>query len=233
MSENGAHIYLELHSAILVLTMQMALQIVKERNAQRDAEIRVTESSPGTFEINTPRIHLYPDRSLELKITAEKIPVEIKEGMVLCGVKIDREGVSMVEELLNESKRHALRDVCSCLRANLKYDCMAFEGSRYRGMDDAGMIKLSDLVDRGRGLCTQLSAAMLVFAETAGMHGVLVSKRDFRNGLDHVWAEIRTGEGKWVPVDPSYGYVGDSPKTMQLFKEYHNPDVFVYWSCSS
>lgn len=142
---------------ILVLTMQA----VKEKNTQRDTEITVNETSPGIFEIYAPRPYLKSGKPLEFLITLEKVPTEIREDMMICNVTIDGAGKSMMETILNGEKRLTPHKIYSHLHDYLKYDCVRFEGSKYCGIDDTGTIKLSDLLNRGRGLCTHLSVAML------------------------------------------------------------------------
>lgn len=101
------------------------------------------------------------------------------------------------------------------------------------------LITLSKVVDSGHGICQHLSAAIVVLAKEAGMEAAFITNSGLKNvmrkdngkpifkmGLadeiihtGHAWAELKTSEGKWIPVDPSAQLVGDTADGLATFQE--------------
>jgi hypothetical protein len=91
-----------------------------------------------------------------------------------------------------------------------------------------GSNKLSDIFEKGYGVCGNLSLAYLYLAEKLGFKGIIfygdeiknISRSDNKEALFksrevgapapvHFWCEIRLSNGEWIPVDPSTKLVGD------------------------
>jgi len=99
---------------------------------------------------------------------------------------------------------------------------------------------LSQVLEGGFGICTHFATAYLWLAQKAGLKGVILSSGDnviknirrsdnnerlfksFEVGeytSPHVWVEIKTSTGDWIPVDPTTNLIGDTEEGLQMFRE--------------
>jgi hypothetical protein len=101
-------------------------------------------------------------------------------------------------------------------------------------------LPLSEVIESGYGVCRHLAVAMLPLAQAAGLEGALcasnsgriknVIRKDTGQPLfklydidsttdPHVWVELRTSDGEWIPVDPATQLVGDNLESLATFQE--------------
>ncbi|MFZ2522303.1 MAG: transglutaminase-like domain-containing protein [Minisyncoccia bacterium] len=202
-------------------------------------------------------------RSPEIKIVVEKQPVELVEGKsyVNSAVLIDKETERMqslatqAEALLEIPENERPAKVLEILRSKMHYAYndvldklsesdpdLAKWVAENTGLSSpfSHDVPLSDLVEKGYGVCRHLSVAYLWLAQKAGLKGVLLSseygsikniertdtKQKLFRSADigkpvsaHSWVEIKTSDGQWIPVDPSTKLVGDSEEGLAMFKE--------------
>jgi hypothetical protein len=104
----------------------------------------------------------------------------------------------------------------------------------------ADPLPLSEVVESGYGVCRHLAVAMLPLAQAAGLQGALCASNAGRikniirkdNGQQlfklyniesttdpHVWVELRTSDGEWIPVDPATQLVGDNSDSLATFQD--------------
>lgn len=204
-------------------------------------------------------------------ITLEKQPLRIDEGkiydwglLVVDGETDKMQAIAMEAEALKklpEAKRP--RAVLELLRKHIHYayaDVMELVAqqnpelaawvSTNTGLDaPMKKINLSDVFDKGYGICHHLSVTYLWLAQKAGLQGTLMSSghQSIRNidRIDkpgklfqlteigeftgaHSWNEIRLSDGRWVPIDPSTQLVGDTEEGLRMFKDanYETPAGF-------
>ena len=116
-----------------------------------------------------------------------------------------------------------------------------------------GVTNLSELIEHGFGVCGHLSVVLLFLAKEAGMAGALMTnsgsngdpmalinitrtdngqplfktvKRGEKVASGHGWVELRTSDGRWIPVDPSANLVGDTPENLQMFQDANYRSIF-------
>lgn len=201
--------------------------------------------------------------SPEIRIVVEKQPVELLEGKSYCrdAVLVDRETKKMrslaasAETLLKlpESERPA--KVLEILRDKMHYAYddvidklsetspdLAKWVAENTGLSASSVynVPLSELVEKGYGVCRHLAVVYLWLAQKAGLKGVLLTsgsgvikniersdneQKLFRSAEvgkpipAHSWVEIKTSDGRWIPVDPSIKLVGDSEEGLAMFRE--------------
>lgn len=105
---------------------------------------------------------------------------------------------------------------------------------------------LSEIFEKEFGLCRHLSIAYLWLAQYAGLEGVemknhekIINIQRTDNGEklfkmaevgqpapEHSWVEIKTSDGKWIPVDPSTKLVGDTKEGTEMFKKANYLGIF-------
>jgi hypothetical protein len=237
---------------------------------REEATTLISEEPDGSFKISVSSVHLRDAfEPLRFGITVEKVPVEIKEGERYFNIIIDTDNeklrplVEQARELgsiPDEGKRlHAILDLLS---KHMKYasdkaledlsetdpETAAWAAAKVGLHVGQEEVRLSDLIERGYGVCRHFAVALLVLAQEAGMKGALMTNNT-DNGLDryrrviltniirtdtgeplfglevgeqvtcgHAWVELKVGES-WIPVDPAHGLIGDTPENMQMFKD--------------
>lgn len=150
------------------------------------------------------------------------------------------ERVRAVMKLLRESVHYAYNDVVEALS---KTDAeLAKWVSENTGLNSDMVLKvpLSKIIENKYGVCRHLAVANLWLANKAGLSGVILCSKpgkltnivrtDSNEKLfksadvgapvsGHSWIEIKTSEGKWIPVDPSTQLVGDTEENLEMFKQ--------------
>ncbi len=200
--------------------------------------------------------------SPEIGIVVEKQPIELVEGKSYCNeaVLVDKETERMqalatqaevflelpenerpakVLELLRDKMHYAYNDVVEELsKTNPDLGKWVVENT---GPNTSSVhnIPLSEIIEKGYGVCRHLSPAYLWLAQKAGLKGVLLSSIDGIKNIErsdtkqklfkfseigkpvgaHSWVEIKTSDGQWIPVDPSTKLVGDSEEGLAMFRE--------------
>lgn len=204
----------------------------------------------------------YP-KSPELEIVVEKQPIELVEGGVYSGnaILFDAETekmqslASQAENLRDLPESERLGSVLRILRSEVNYAYnevlekvadtdpdLAKWVAENTGLNAARVYKvpLSEIIEKGYGVCRHLAPAYLWLAQKAGLKGAIlnsdqgviknIERSDNHQPLfksvevgdtvaAHAWVEIKTSDGRWIPVDPSTGLVGDSDEGLAMFKE--------------
>jgi hypothetical protein len=199
--------------------------------------------------------------SQEVLLTVGKQPLLLSEGKSFAGfaVLMDQESEKMkqlseqansmrnlpeqqrikeVLELLSNNVHYAYKDVVSGLYQKNQELAKWVEANVVVGARTTD-IPLSEVIDKGYGVCGHLSVAYLWLAQKAGLEGTLMScdhntiKNIARDNTDeklfkstdigqtvsaHMWAEIQTANNLWVPVDPSTRLIGDSEENLSMFQ---------------
>jgi len=214
--------------------------------------------------------------SPEIGIVVEKQPIELVEGKSYgqYSVSIDKETERMqsitaeaegflelpenerpakVLELLRSRMHYAYNDVIEKL-SETDPDLAKWVAEN-TGLNRASgsNVPLSEIVEKGYGVCNHLSVVYLWLAQKAGLEGVILSsdrgviknieRSDTKQKLfqsaeigepvsAHSWVEIKTSDEEWIPVDPSTQLVGDSKEGLEMFREanymaYVNPSLDV------
>ena len=201
--------------------------------------------------------------SPEIELTVEKQPIKIIEGESYADniILIDQENEKMrsiaseAELLLESPESERPRKVLDLLRSKMHYAYnddverlrenepeLAVWIEKNTGLKALNVknVPLSELIEKGYGICGHLSVAFLWLAQKAGLNGVLlksdhgviknIKRKDngqklfnsfeFGNSVSaHHWVEIKKSDGKWIPVDPSTKLVGDSEQGLAIFRE--------------
>ncbi len=182
---------------------------------------------------------------LEFQIVLRKTPTVIIPGMVLAdAVRVDIDAKApILKKAFDEAKRlmkidaqHRPRELLALLydyvkpatddrvkellttdpvRAMWVANNILAQVSRHHPE-----IPLSVLIEKGYGECRHLSPALLVLADAAGIPGIILKEGNCFGSVGHAWVELRVGNDVWVPVDPYFGLVGDSPELMKAFADY-------------
>lgn len=80
-------------------------------------------------------------------------------------------------------------------------------------------LDLSDVIDRARGDCTEHTTLFVTLARAAGLParevGGLLWVSELGAFGGHAWAEVAL-EGRWVPVDPTWGQMPADPAHIRL-----------------
>lgn len=200
------------------------------------------------------------DKSKSIEIVFEKQPVSLKKGEVYSQYTIfDEESdkmKSIAEECLefrNLSEKELLHKILEILRKNIDYPFKdKVEELRKSDQDLAdwldkntpidnypvgGPNKLSDIFEKGYGICGNMSVAYLYLVEKVGLKGVIFYGDEIKNILrsdnneklfksrnieapapTHSWCEIRLSNGDWIPVDPSTELIGDESGIKDFLK---------------
>lgn len=216
----------------------------------------------NTVEFNGLELHPENRSSDAIEVIYEKHPIVIEPGSFPNGkTEIDLEPTEDMQRLGTEAVQlkelpelDRLPAILDLLRSNIEYpyaetleqlqdenaaladwikDRLLPEGS-------GGPNKLSEVIEKGYGVCNELSVAYLWLAQHAGLSGVLlrsdydqitnINRADSDKPLfretplggkvpAHAWVEIRTKSRGWVPVDPSTRYIGDTDEKLQTFHE--------------
>lgn len=191
------------------------------------------------------------DKSKSIEIVFEKQPITLKKGEVYSQYTIfDEESDKMrsiVEECLEFKglpEKELLNKILEILRKNINYpfkdkveelresdpdlaDWLE-ENTPIDNYPASGPNKLSDIFEKGYGICGNMSVAYLYLAEKVGLGGVIFYGDEIKNILrsdnseklfksrevgvsapTHSWCEIKLSNGEWIPVDPSTKLIGD------------------------
>lgn len=102
---------------------------------------------------------------------------------------------------------------------------------------------LSQIVADGLGVCSEYGTLFALLTNDAGMKAMLHSgdvtnqkihgteELIFKNqpeggGEKHFWAEVETSDNDFIPVDPTAGFIGDTPEKLATFQEAYKPGQF-------
>lgn len=201
--------------------------------------------------------------SPEVKVVVEKQPIVIEEGKSYANfsVLIDKETekvhnlVLQAEAIKNLPEHERPAAILNLLRDNIQYAHkdvlekvsetdpeLAQWVAKNTGLNSFSTmnVPLSELVEKGYGVCRHLSVAYLYLAEKAGLEGCFmnsdsgtiknIERTDTKEKLfksteigkpvsPHSWIEIKLSNGQWIPVDPSTKLVGDSPEKLEMFRQ--------------
>lgn len=198
-----------------------------------------------------------------LLITLKKNPINMEVGGYygnMSDVFFDIESKTMLDlaaqaekfKLLPEEQRP--RAILELLRRNVQYsyddtvDALSVNDPELAQWvkENVGIksrksrIPLSEIFDKGYGICGHLSCAYLYLLQKAGLKGTIMLSEPskIRNILrtdtnkplfksfpvggnvdSHYWVEVQMSNGTWIPVDPSTQIVGDTEQGMQMFRE--------------
>lgn len=199
----------------------------------------------------------------KIRVKVEKQPLQLVQGNTYLRNEIvfDKETENMqqlasqAEALTAISERERPRAVLELFRRNVRYayDNIVEElqetnpelakwiaGNTGLSCKTGITVKLSDIIDKGYGVCRHLATGYLWLAQKAGLEGTLmvsilggitnIKRSDTGEQLfksvpvgeglaHHAWTEIRLADGSWVPVDPSVNLVGDNKESMAMFRE--------------
>lgn len=209
--------------------------------------------------------------SSEISVVVKKLPTTILEGKSYANgaVLIDEETEKMssitsraealrtvpeierpkaVLELLRENVQYAYNDVGEAVSKS-DPELASWVAQNTGINSSASNVPLSELIDKGYGVCRHLAVAYLWLAQKAGLEGTLMAsdyggirnikrtdtgERLFKS-VDvgqplpaHAWAEIRTSDGRWIPVDPSVKLVGDTEEGLSMFQEAGYEGIWGY-----
>ncbi len=200
--------------------------------------------------------------SSEIQIVVEKQPIDLVEGRSYAdfSVLMDRETEKMVdlgakaEALLELPEKERPAIILKILRSRVHYAYneviqklsetdpeLARWVAENIGLNSSVLnIPLSEIIEKGYGVCGHLATAYLWLAEKAGLKGVILSSnqgtiKNIRRSdtgeklfesveigqpvSAHSWVEIITSDGVWIPVDPSTKLIGDSRDGLAIFKD--------------
>lgn len=151
----------------------------------------------------------------------------------------ENERPSKVLEILMSSMHYAYNDVIDKLSETDPDLAKWVAENTGLNVSSVSDVPLSELVEKKYGVCRHLSVAYLWLAQKAGLEGVLlgsdwgmiknIERSDTKQKLfksveigkpvsAHVWVEIKTSDGQWIPVDPSTKLVGDSEEGLAMFR---------------
>lgn len=232
---------------------------ITEAEQVRKPEISHTDT---TATVVFPGLHLSANnpRTQEISVVVKKHPAQLIEGESYGqdSVLIDAESEKMkeltlkAEELKTIDENQRPRAVLELLRKNIRYaysdvlelikqsnpELAAWVASN-TGLDSSigNRVPLSELIDKGYGICRHLSVAYLWLAQKAGLEGTIlggpaknIQRTDTGQKLfnsfelgqsipGHEWVEIKTKDNKWIPVDPSTNLMGDTPEGLAMFQQ--------------
>ena len=225
------------------------------------------KQNDGIFEVSHPMVDLASEKPpLKFAVTLGKVPTFINDGVEIESITIDRKSPKLqglydqAQALRSIPERERPRQLLGLLRSNVHFAYTDVLDEVAKGnpelaqwvAENTGINSsssrpqsLSEVVDKGYGVCRHLSVAMLALAKEAGMDGAYLTygpTRDpqylMENVLKddnqplfkmmppgdkyyggHAWVELKTSDGEWIPVDPSTQIVGDTPQGMELFRK--------------
>jgi len=217
-------------------------------------------SGKDEITITIPDVHLDNIKKVSEKVPfiVEKMPKEIIKGETYHGtVFIDSNTPKMniLEEeaikLQNVPEQEKVKHLINIVHDNLLFSYpWVLEELKSKDKELAewintntsiraiGVIPLSELIEKGYGICRHFSVFFLWLAKRAGLEGVILygevknirredTKKplfkltDLGNTLPHTWVELKMTNGEWLPVDPTTKLIGDSEKKLQIFKDAH------------
>lgn len=211
------------------------------------------------FKFKNLNLNAENPRSSELKVTFQKEPMEFKVGNSygpMEEVLFDGNVTEIMDKLSEKASKlkslpeeERLLPLLDLIRDNIKYplqsdiDKLKSEGAEhaqwiednFRKSSMPQHIPLSEIFEKGYGICSHLSVAYLWLAQKAGLQGTFgegrpfnVSRVDnqeplFKNfslgePVSHMWVEIKLSDKQWVTVDPSTKLIGDTAENRKTFK---------------
>ena len=236
----------------------------QERVEQKEKGIEISATKErASASFRNLELNAQNPTSPEIRIVVEKQPIELVEGKSYgnYSVLIDRETERMqslatqaeallelpenerpvkILEILRDKMHYAYNDVIEKL-SETDPDLAKWVAEN-TGLNAASVsnVPLSEIVEKGYGVCRHLATAYLWLAQKAGLKGVILSsdwgviknieRSDTKQKLfrsaevgkpvsAHSWVEIKTSDGRWIPVDPSTKLVGDSKEGLAMFRE--------------
>lgn len=243
----------------------MSLDGVALEQVIKQAEKVVKRSSDQSqAEIIFPNLHLTAENptSEEISIVLKKTPLRVEEGKSYGGnavlidteTKLMQELTTKAEEIKKLPEIQRPRALLALLGQYVKYaynqtveelansnPSLAKWVAENTGLNSSVYgVPLSQLFEKGYGICRHLSVAYLWLAQKAGIEGVLMRANHgvLKNiqrpdtggklfqtvelnqpGPNHAWVELRASDGKWIPVDPSTRLVGDTDEGLSMFRQ--------------
>lgn len=202
-------------------------------------------------------------RSPEILITYEKVPLPLFEEGRAYGqgtVTIDAE-TPLMQELSSQAEAlralpelDRLRPLYDILSSHLSYAShTAVDALKETDPERAGWIRshvslrgiipnipLSQVIERGYGVCQHFAIIYLWLAQKAGLNGIFIHclagwlknivrsdtgqrlfKTEFEEGdaPAHAFVEIQLSDGRWIPIDPTTNLFGDTAEGLALFRD--------------
>ncbi|RLI90706.1 MAG: hypothetical protein DRO89_05400, partial [Candidatus Altiarchaeales archaeon] len=212
---------------------------IRKKVIERIKGEEVKKAALPVAKVTTPEVEITPEKRIPIQVTIRRHPVEINEGDVLFHtVTIDSsDKLNKLKEKARELKelpeRDRIKAVNELVRKTLRYP---YELGREKISEEAGKrVNLSEVVEKGVGVCGHFSALYAVLAQEAGLKVAPQSgkvKNIMRPGtgerlfkayelgeeIYHAWIEIELNDGTWIPVDPTANVVGVE-KGVDVFKE--------------
>lgn len=196
--------------------------------------------------------------SEEIEFLIEKYPILMQKGNVYgspSGILIDDSPqtnllLEKARELRSIPEKQRLYEIMNIVKQNINYAYPSAIEELHNhnpvlgnwveeNINEGKEVKLSEVLDKGYGVCRHLSVLYLYLAQEAGLEGIMlrsdgshlvnIVRTDngqplFRsvdigqNPLPHTWVEIRDSYGRWIPIDPSTNLVGDTEEGLDMFK---------------
>jgi len=239
-------------------------QVPKQETEKAKQAIEISaEKQLASITFQNLELNADNPKSPEIIVVVEKQPIELVKGKSYCNhtVLIDQETESMTylakeaEALSELPERERPAKVLEILRRKMHYAYndaikklsetdpeLAKWVAENTGLNAASVsdVPLSQILEKGYGVCRHLAPAYLWLAQKAGLKGVILSsawgvlkniKRSdtqeklFRSAevgqpvSGHSWVEIKTADGQWIPVDPSTKLVGDTEAGLAMFRD--------------
>ena len=231
-----------------------------ESLTRNDPIVEPTDNSSLTFYFEDLNLNETNLQSPPVEFVIEKKPITIEDGFTYGGpggVLIDRKGpnvenfLALASELKELPQEERLPKIMEIVRSHIKYPypniVSELENSNKELADwidnkmgkKSEIILLSEVLEKGYGICRHLSPIYLLLAQEAELRGVILStepnnpiknilRTDTKEPLfklvgvggkipSHQWVEILLDSGKWVPVDPSTNLIGDTEEKIEMF----------------
>ena len=165
---------------------------------------------------------------------------EMNELLERAGVLKDlpeEERLSGIMAILREKVKFAYPQIVQSLSETNPDVAQWINSKMWKGND---VIPLSELFEKGYGICRHLSVAYLWLAQGAGLQGNILGTNVFDNPIknilrtdtkdplfkmtpvgenapSHVWVEIKLSSGEWIPIDPSVNLIGNTQEGLEMF----------------
>jgi len=226
----------------------------------RDQITEPTDDNSLSFHFQNLNLDETNLQSPGVEFLIEKKPIIMEDGLMYgrpLGVLIDKKSPK-VENLLQQARQlkelpeeKRIQKVMEIVRSNVKYpypETVAelqntnnnlAEWINMNMVKENQVITLSDLVEKGYGVCRHLSVLYLFLAQEAGLKGAImrtdpdnpirnILRTDNKEPLfklveigdeapSHAWVEIQLSSNRWIPVDPSTNLIGDTTANLEMF----------------
>jgi hypothetical protein len=226
--------------------------LINERKIEGGPEtIKISLSEKeAKIEFSNLSLQTEQDHSNKFEIDFEKDPLVLEKGGIYAQYNIyDFESEKMksisgeVLKFKDLPEKELLHKILEILRNNISYPYKeTVEEVKKTNPDLAKWLeenlslsnlpanpnKLSEIFEKGYGICGNLSLAYIYLAEKVGLNGIILSGDELKNiersdngqplfksrnigepAPSHVWCEIKLKNGEWFPVDPSTKLIGD------------------------